>query len=209
MSSNAQNKSKTEVVPAATEERDTPHFDLPLDLSFRALITASEIPDEIDYNFDGYKKLAKGSKFLTNVVRLNNNTLNDITGLDAVLQDILFCPEDLAWLDLSFNQLTTIDPVITKFKNLRMIYLHGNQIPKIEEIEKLKTLPHLIKITLHGNPIEGEKNYRQHILTALPKLKTLDFSGVTKSDRFKAEVYHVATRKTRRNRGTRGFNTRG
>ena len=77
---------------------------------------------------------------------------------------------------------------VLKYKNLKVLYLHGNGIEKISEVDKLSSLPCLRSITLHGNPIEdSRKGYRQYVLSKLPLLKTFDFSGVTKSDRACAE----------------------
>jgi Leucine-rich repeat (LRR) protein len=44
---------------------------------------------------------------------------------------------NLCWLDLSFNQLTTIDEVFTQFANLKTLYLHSNKVEKVEEVAKL------------------------------------------------------------------------
>ncbi len=42
--------------------------------------------------------------------------------------DVVEYPEDIAWLDLSFNEITTINDDILEFPALKMIYLHGNKI---------------------------------------------------------------------------------
>jgi len=55
--------------------------------------------------------------------------------------------------------------IITKYKNLRVLYLHGNAIDKIQDIKKLSSLPQLRNLTLHGNPIEQAKGYRQVYFT--------------------------------------------
>ena len=67
-----------------------------------------------------------------------------------------------------------------------MLYLHGNSIMNLAEIDKLALLPNLITLTLHGNPIDNQKGYRQYVLAKLPSLRTLDFSRVTKADRMDA-----------------------
>uniref|UniRef100_A0A8C6Q9D1 Leucine-rich repeat-containing protein 51 n=1 Tax=Nannospalax galili TaxID=1026970 RepID=A0A8C6Q9D1_NANGA len=107
------------------------------------------------------------------------------TGLRPLLEH----PENLAWLDLSFNDLTSIDPVLMTFFNLSVLYLHGNSIHRLGEVNKLAVLPCLRSLTLHGNPIEEEKGYRQYVLCNLPRVTTFDFSGVTKADRTTAEVW--------------------
>ena len=70
-----------------------------------------------------------------------------------------------------------------EFPRLKILYLHGNNIEKISEIDKLVSLQNLRILTLHGNPIEDSSpNYRPYVLSRLPNLKSFDFSGVTKSD---------------------------
>lgn len=50
--------------------------------------------------------------------------------------------------------------VLTTFFNLSVLYLHGNSIQRLGEVNKLAILPRLRSLTLHGNPIEEEKGYR-------------------------------------------------
>ncbi|XP_072825418.1 leucine-rich repeat-containing protein 51 isoform X1 [Vicugna pacos] len=108
---------------------------------------------------------------------------------DELQLPLLEHPENLAWIDLSFNDLTCIDPILTTFFNLSVLYLHGNSIQHLGEVNKLAVLPRLRSLTLHGNPIEEEKGYRQYVLCTLPRITTFDFSGVTKADRTTAEVW--------------------
>ena len=44
-------------------------------------------------------------------LRLCNNHLEDLVGFEDALDEILDEPSELAWLDLSFNELTAIDEV--------------------------------------------------------------------------------------------------
>ena len=73
--------------------------------------------------------------------------------------------------------------VVLQLPNLTMLYLHGNNIFKLSEVDKLASLPRLKTLTLHGNPIETTAGYRTHIIHCLPQLQTLDFSGVTRSEK--------------------------
>lgn len=70
-----------------------------------------------------------------------------------------------------------------------MLYLHGNNIGRIAEIDKLSALDKLKSLTLHGNHIESNAGYRQYVICHLPQLQTIDFSGVTKSDRATAQTW--------------------
>lgn len=90
---------------------------------------------------------------------------------------------ELRWLDLSNNFLQTVDPLLLKYPNLTVIYLHGNQITKFTEVDKLAELPHLSKLTLHGNPVEEMRNYRLYMVCKMPSIRSLDFIGITKVDR--------------------------
>lgn len=47
-------------------------------------------------------------KFASHVLRLNNNLLSNMTGLMATLSALFVEPKRLAWLDLSFNNITHI-----------------------------------------------------------------------------------------------------
>ncbi|KAM5223557.1 leucine-rich repeat-containing protein 51 isoform 3-T3 [Hipposideros larvatus] len=116
---------------------------------------------------------SKSGKSLTQSLWLNNNVLNELRDFNHVISQLLEYPENLAWIDLSFNDLTSIDPVLTTLFNLSVLYLHGNSIHRLGEVNKLAILPRLRSLTLHGNPIEEEKGY----------------SGITKADRTTAEVW--------------------
>lgn len=42
--------------------------------------------------------------------------------------EVVEFPEDIAWLDLSFNGIASISDDILHFQALKMLYLHGNKI---------------------------------------------------------------------------------
>ena len=72
-----------------------------------------------------------------------------------------------------------------------MLYLHGNGIEKISDIDKLSSLKNLRTLTLHGNQIEEDvEGYRQYVVSKLPQLKNFDFSAVTKQDRAVAQTWN-------------------
>lgn len=56
-------------------------------------------------------KRSKSGKSVTQSLWLNNNVLNDLRDFSQVVSQLLEYPENLAWIDLSFNDLTSIDPV--------------------------------------------------------------------------------------------------
>ncbi|XP_068786979.1 leucine-rich repeat-containing protein 51 isoform X3 [Struthio camelus] len=112
-----------------------------------------------------------------------------LAGLAPALERLLEAPERLSWLDLSFNALPTIDPVLTAYRHLRSLHLHANGIRSLAEVDKLAALPRLRRLTLHGNPVEEQPGYRSYVISVLPQLKSFDFSGVTKQDRSTAAAW--------------------
>jgi hypothetical protein len=123
---------------------------------------------------------------MTIAMKLNNNQIETLSylpqALDAVMDDAMF---NLQWIDLSHNHLTTIEPVLTKYANLKAIYLHGNRIKCLPSVERLKVerLPKLISLTLNGNPIEACRIYRRFVIGALHNLRKIDHSTITDDER--------------------------
>ncbi|CAI5773650.1 leucine-rich repeat-containing protein 51 isoform X3 [Podarcis lilfordi] len=175
----------------------------PLDYSFRGISFMQDLLTEEPRA--GLKPIhrSEGGRLLTQAIWLNNNTLGELTQFTETMGKLLEYPEDIYWIDLSFNDLPIIDPVLTSFYNLRHLNLHGNAIQQLSEVDKLAVLPHLRNLTLHGNPVEEEKGYRSYVLSTLPHLKSFDFSGVTKLDRTTAAVWrrmNIRPKKVRKRR---------
>jgi hypothetical protein len=53
----------------------------------------------------------QSGKSQSRCLRLNNNSLQSIERLSEVINAKFDNPKNIAWIDLSFNELTTIDPV--------------------------------------------------------------------------------------------------
>ncbi|XP_074073428.1 leucine-rich repeat-containing protein 51 isoform X2 [Macrotis lagotis] len=159
----------------------------PLDFSFKNINFIQDLVSEEPRTGLRPVKYSTKGKALTQAIRLNNNVLNDLADFTQTMSQLLEYPQNLAWIDLSFNDLQNIDPVLTTFFNLSVLYLHGNCIQNLPEVDKLSNLSKLRSLTLHGNPIEEEK--RQYVLSTLPRLTTFDFGGVTKQDRITATVW--------------------
>jgi len=122
-------------------------------------------------------------KKVTTCVKLNNNMLESVNGLPQALETAMPAPlHNLQWLDMSFNQLTTVEPELLKFTNLKALYLHGNVIRKLPAVERLRKLPKLLSLTLNGNPIESKKIYRCFVIGALTQLRSLDHSTITEEE---------------------------
>ncbi|XP_061684529.1 leucine rich repeat containing 51 [Syngnathoides biaculeatus] len=163
----------------------------PVDLSFKAISNLADAQSEEPNS--GLRPLKRNSvgKFLSGSLRLNNNHISTpLCDLHGTIRHFLAEPSLLSWLDLSFNHITKIDKVLCELPQLRVLYLHGNRIFTLSEVDKLQRLSCLHTITLHGNVIEANKSYRSHVIAALPRLKTMDFSVVTPRERALAQIWH-------------------
>ena len=100
----------------------------------------------------------------TTALFLQNIELRTIESLPEVLIDVMYFPERLQWLDLSYNILESIEADLLQFTQLKTLYLHGNYISNLEETRKLNEFRDLQSLTLYGNPIETITNYRLWVL---------------------------------------------
>ncbi|CAL7950717.1 unnamed protein product [Xylocopa violacea] len=159
----------------------------PLDLSFKKANTMNELANKRPQAVRTGKIPLRTSadRFVTCSLWLSNNLLTSMDGFENLAKKVLDDPVHLSWLDLSFNEIGTIGDDITKFPNLKIFYLHGNNISNINDIVKLKKLQNLKTLTLHGNPIENLPYYRGYIVHILPQLTALDFSAVLSAERKK------------------------
>ena len=134
---------------------------------------------------DGRPRTARPLALMTTAIRLSNNQLPSIGGLRIVLMArYLRSPSHLLWLDLSFNRLESVEPELLAFPNLQSLCLHGNRIRSMKaQLTALAQLTTLRKLTLHGNPIEKMPQYRQQLALALPGLRMLDFSALTRQEK--------------------------
>lgn len=108
-------------------------------------------------------------------------------------------PEQLTWLDLSFNKLTSLSAELVELSGLKIMYLHGNLLTELGKVlQTLRNLSQLYSLTLHGNPLEDHKQYRTRILSTLPQLRSLDFTNVTVSEKLhlKNKVKKTVSSKT-------------
>jgi hypothetical protein len=134
---------------------------------------------------------------VTIAVKLNNNAIDSLTDLPQALDFVMDDPvRNLQWIDLSFNQLHTIQPELLEFKQMKALYLHGNHIKSLPSIERLRKLPKLISLTTNGNPVECVPFYRRYVVGALPSLRTLDHSTIT-ADEIKGAADWFAAHKIR------------
>lgn len=64
---------------------------------------------------------------------------------------------------------------LIKFQELKCLYLHGNRISDLSEIDKLAKLKNLTTLSVHGNPFENIDGFRFYIICKIPTLKHLNF----------------------------------
>lgn len=168
----------------------------PLDFSYKSLAEMQDAMDEEPRPGPHKIEKTEGSgQYKSNSVRFCYNAISNLQNLMSTLEHFLENPLELAWLDLSFNDISTIDKVLLQYPKLKILYLHANSIEKLSEVDKLAELPELISLTLHGNHIESIPGYKQHIISTLPGLKTLDFIPITNQNRADARSWREMFRK--------------
>jgi len=59
----------------------------------------------------GSKERNQDEKYDAKCLKLNNNHIEDGSGLLSVLEEIILQPSAITWIDMSFNSLQKIDPV--------------------------------------------------------------------------------------------------
>ncbi|XP_056298060.1 leucine rich repeat containing 51 [Pseudoliparis swirei] len=172
-------------------------FGPPVDLSFRHISSLEDAWPEDPGGALRPLKRNPEKKSASRGLRLNNNDIADLRDLQRTVGHFLSEPSQLAWLDLSFNRLPHVDHVLCELRALRVLYLHGNDIFILSEVDRLGELPHLQTVTLHGNMIATHRNYRNRVVSALPQLKTMDFSAVTPQDRVTATIWRRSSDRRR------------
>jgi hypothetical protein len=135
------------------------------------------------------KRAPKPALEVTTALRVSNNDFSSLANLHKSLAAVVFMPEKLLWLDLSFNMLSTMGAIAQACPALKLLYLHTNQIDSMAEVDTLRGLQELQTLTLHGNPIENVEGYRFRAAAALPGLRKLDFSALTLVEQDKARVW--------------------
>ncbi|KAI5709809.1 hypothetical protein M8J76_002122 [Diaphorina citri] len=145
--------------------------------------TAAQIKPRKCYNAARQNK--ESSKYEAKTIKLSNNLLTGLTGIEVFIQEILASPSNLTWLDLSFNQLQRLNGTLSPSASLTILYLHGNKLQSLSDIlNTLIPLQKLTHLTLSGNPLETiNPQYKSKIITTLQTVTHLDFALVTKWER--------------------------
>lgn len=122
---------------------------------------------------------------------LDNNSIDEITNLGHLV--------NLRWLDLSFNKISKISGLeallkledlslysnritlienLEQCQNLQCLSLGNNSIESLDQILKFRQLKSLRMLTLKGNPISEEQDYKTFVLGYVDGLKYLDYALV-------------------------------
>jgi Leucine-rich repeat (LRR) protein len=160
-----------------------------VDLSFNDLADGSDIDNY--FTKEEKEGNSKSSRVLREVkaIRLGNNLLSDTGSIGKSLSSQVDT-ERILWIDLSFNKLSKISEELqTAFPNVTTLYLQANQISRLSEIKKLGMFKNLKSLTLFGNPVEGNKHYRNMVLYSCPNLHILDFCPITPSQRKRNDIW--------------------
>jgi len=80
-------------------------------------------------------------------LRLNNNTVSALETLPQSLGAVRLVPQKLQWLDLSFNAIETVEPIVEACPALKLLYLHVNAISDAKQLDLLAALSHLHTLT--------------------------------------------------------------
>jgi hypothetical protein len=155
-----------------------------------------------DGKAEGPKRKIKYVSY-TNAIILHSNQIKSFEGVSSVLNTILpdidfFAMPNrnkldlIQWIDISHNKIEEIHPDLLNLKFLKILYCHANHVKEIEKIAMLRNCKSLLNLTLHGNPIEQIKGYRQFVVEIIPSLEKLDFTLV--SEKELDIIYHRGSR---------------
>lgn len=110
----------------------------------------AQLLDEVPNNDKQYRKAATDPRMRFGL-NISACELVDTDGIDK-LAARLFRPSHLVSLDLSCNRITKLTD-LSCFKHLKILYLHGNELDTVDDIECVFKIPDLMMLTVHGNPL--------------------------------------------------------
>eukprot|EP00002_Diphylleia_rotans_P006787 TRINITY_DN1618_c0_g1_i7.p1 TRINITY_DN1618_c0_g1~~TRINITY_DN1618_c0_g1_i7.p1 ORF type:complete len:324 (-),score=88.23 TRINITY_DN1618_c0_g1_i7:91-1062(-) len=132
------------------------------------------------------------------IFSIRNNALSNLEGLEGLPLKELYLSgnqietiyqltqlKKLEVLDLSSNLLPSIAG-LENLTQLQTLNLSSNQISNLDEVCALSKISLLRKIDLTSNPVQSSKDYRNHVVTSLISLSTLDRVHVTAEEKVAA-----------------------
>jgi len=85
---------------------------------------------------------------------------------------------------LANNRIRKINPdICSNVINLKEINLANNELKDFVDIQPLSGFKKLEYLTLSGNPIASQKNYRFYVINAIPTLRVMDFKRISRKER--------------------------
>eukprot|EP00736_Rhodelphis_marinus_P007476 Rmarinus@m.13890 len=88
---------------------------------------------------------------------------------------------------LSHNSISSLSG-LRQFQNVRVLSIANNCISSLEELHHLRDLRRLQVLNLEMNPVTQLPNYRAHVITTLPGVRTLDGKDVSANERQQAGI---------------------
>lgn len=86
-------------------------------------------------------------KYLSCSLRLSNNSLTDLVGLQYTINHFFAQPSKLGWLDLSFNKITCIEPVRIIFVLLIAHFQFSMSSSEISPLSLMYNYTHVLYTT--------------------------------------------------------------
>nr|XP_014265999.1 protein tilB homolog isoform X3 [Maylandia zebra] len=91
----------------------------------------------------------------------------------------------LEYLNLALNNIEVIEN-LEGCESLQKLDLTVNFVGRLSSVESLRHNIHLRELFLVGNPCTQFEGYRQFVVAALPQLKSLDGTEISRSERIRA-----------------------
>uniref|UniRef100_A0A3B4ZSJ1 Leucine-rich repeat-containing protein 6 n=1 Tax=Stegastes partitus TaxID=144197 RepID=A0A3B4ZSJ1_9TELE len=111
------------------------------------------------------------------ILYLQNNLIPRIENLGHL--------KKLEYLNLALNNIEAIEN-LEGCENLQKLDLTVNFVGRLSTVDSLKHNIHLTELFLVGNPCTEFEGYRQYVVAALPQLKWLDGTEISRSERIRA-----------------------
>ncbi|KAH7089226.1 U2 small nuclear ribonucleoprotein A [Paraphoma chrysanthemicola] len=125
---------------------------------------------------------------IENMGAARDNDAIDLTDNDiAQLGNFPLQPR-LRTLFLAQNRVSNIQPnLASSIPNLHTLVLTKNRIAELADLDPLAGFKKLVYLTLLGNPVASNENYRYWIVWRCPSVRFLDFAKVRDVERTKAK----------------------
>lgn len=117
------------------------------------------------------------------VLNLAGNEIATVTSLAGL--------ESLTELNLRRNKITAVYD-IEQLPNLQRLFMSYNEIKKFQDISCLSKSVSLTELSLDGNPLANDSNYKQNIIQHVPSIQQLDMKRISDDEK---RIISVMSRK--------------